>query len=862
GSKNIVVDKLELVADLRHEDFEDSHGKKENDHSTPSKSICSLETAFCEDRSLTDLACKEVPDLEMAAQSLVALKDAQSKENQLIHPKVQNFSKSVIAQYPGNYSLVQGMRPSEDDGYGYDSGHDSGSTSSFEFHMGNRAFRRSVLISFSKSVPSKWDDAEKWLVNHSCAHDHVKKKSKHPADSSQAIPTHSSRKVITTNQLGHQTSITKDAPQNASVILADHMTVGGSLYQDEGETKKIDSEVQFTQATSNATFANSKDSLDCHPSEDVFSQNPHDQKEEDNETFFKSSLQSLKPIVDSALVSNKHVSMRDMGTEMTPIASQDPSRTGTPIRATTPIIQSPFPSQPSTPLRVAPASLLMEAAESELGHGEKVRTIFSGKDLQIKSREIMVPGTQLGKINIADWASKEEEESDASKSLKTIDLEEAKRHIWEVRAAAWQEAEEAKYMARYKQEEAKIQSWENHQKAKAESEMMDIEVKVERMKSHAHEKLLYKLAALQQHAEQKRATARARQDGQAAKIRQRAGYAQNGLLDEAVRLSNTMPVRDAVSWNAFIVGCSQNGLLERGMEIFKQMQLAELFMYRKDPKTIAETISNGFVDVAREWWDANPHQTEILDGDLKDFKEKLNNGDPSDKTNFNRLEKWGMWFDNYSFEVEYIKGDDNSLADFASRELNQFKQINIAQFRKEKANIQIKGEDSKSIPVGEGKTLQISKVATEKERQRKFSSTSIAPNFSQPTFHAMGTGLHWSHQSKFKPSHKWILTATDYFTKWTEAVALKEANESSIRDFYEGIVTRFGVPATIISNNVLEFIGSKITRWAVNNVTYLRTSSNYCPQGNGQVESTNKKLVKIIREPDTQSSNHPYGLIG
>ncbi|KAH9320715.1 hypothetical protein KI387_015354, partial [Taxus chinensis] len=52
-------------------------------------------------------------------------------------------------------------------------------------------------------------------------------------------------------------------------------------------------------------------------------------------------------------------------------------------------------------------------------------------------------------------------------------------------------------------------------------------------------------------------------------------YAQNGLLDEALCLSNTMPERDVVSWDAFIVGCSQNGLLERAMEIFKQMQLAE-----------------------------------------------------------------------------------------------------------------------------------------------------------------------------------------------------------------------------------------------------------------------------------------------
>ncbi|KAH9306613.1 hypothetical protein KI387_011017, partial [Taxus chinensis] len=38
------------------------------------------------------------------------------------------------------------------------------------------------------------------------------------------------------------------------------------------------------------------------------------------------------------------------------------------------------------------------------------------------------------------------------------------------------------------------------------------------------------------------------------------------------------------------------------------------------------------------------------------------------------------------------------------------------QFRKEKANIQVKREDSEPIPVGEGKTLQIGKVATEQEK--------------------------------------------------------------------------------------------------------------------------------------------------
>ncbi|KAH9327877.1 hypothetical protein KI387_044369, partial [Taxus chinensis] len=37
--------------------------------------------------------------------------------------------------------------------------------------------------------------------------------------------------------------------------------------------------------------------------------------------------------------------------------------------------------------------------------------------------------------------------------------------------------------------------------------------------------------------------------------------------------------------------------------------------------------------------------------------------------------------------------------------------------------------------------------------------------------------------------HKWVLTATDYFTRWIEVVALKESTEAIILDFREGIVT-------------------------------------------------------------------------
>ncbi|KAH9304454.1 hypothetical protein KI387_008858, partial [Taxus chinensis] len=68
----------------------------------------------------------------------------------------------------------------------------------------------------------------------------------------------------------------------------------------------------------------------------------------------------------------------------------------------------------------------------------------------------------------------------------------------------------------------------------------------------------------------------------------------------------------------------------------------------------------------------------------------------------------------------------------------------------------------------------------------------------------------------------------------------------------------FGVPATIISDNALAFLGDKITDWAVKHGIYLSASSNYYPQGNGLAESTNKNLLRIIRRTlkDNQRAWH------
>lgn len=139
--------------------------------------------------------------------------------------------------------------------------------------------------------------------------------------------------------------------------------------------------------------------------------------------------------------------MRDMGTEMTPITSQEPSRTATPVGATP--LRSPTSSIPSTPRRGEPAPTPTEhpvdnAFQHSTGSGKKE---MSEQELKLKTRrEIVALGVQLGKMNIAAWASKDEK----STSIETNAADEIEQIASAKRAVAWEEAEKAKHTARLK----------------------------------------------------------------------------------------------------------------------------------------------------------------------------------------------------------------------------------------------------------------------------------------------------------------------------------------------------------------------------------------------------------------------------
>ena len=93
-----------------------------------------------------------------------------------------------------------------------------------------------------------------------------------------------------------------------------------------------------------------------------------------------------------------------------------------------------------------------------------------------------------------------------------------------------------------------------------------------------------------------------------------------------------------------------------------------------------------------------------------------------------------------------------------------------------------------------------------------------------------------------------ILIGTNYFTKWAEAVPLKHSTDDQVISFLENkIFSRFSRPLEIITDNGPAFISAKLTQFLAKLGVKHFTSSTYYPQGNGQAESTNKNMVRIMK---------------
>ena len=95
---------------------------------------------------------------------------------------------------------------------------------------------------------------------------------------------------------------------------------------------------------------------------------------------------------------------------------------------------------------------------------------------------------------------------------------------------------------------------------------------------------------------------------------------------------------------------------------------------------------------------------------------------------------------------------------------------------------------------------------------------------------------------------KYLVVAIEYFTKWIEAKPVAQITTHKIQHFvWKNIVCRFGVPRRLVSNNGTQFASQQLGKLCTEVGIKQVFASVEHPQTNGQVESTNRVLLRGLK---------------
>ena len=116
--------------------------------------------------------------------------------------------------------------------------------------------------------------------------------------------------------------------------------------------------------------------------------------------------------------------------------------------------------------------------------------------------------------------------------------------------------------------------------------------------------------------------------------------------------------------------------------------------------------------------------------------------------------------------------------------------------------------------------------------------------------------MHWmldvvEQLPRAQPRLRFLLVATDYFTKWIEIVQLQShwATDYQVPLAEHNVSLR--TPHTIISDNGMNFLSKQVASFCAKYKITHQISMPYYPQGNGQVEISNCTILD--RQPMQKS---------
>ena len=96
---------------------------------------------------------------------------------------------------------------------------------------------------------------------------------------------------------------------------------------------------------------------------------------------------------------------------------------------------------------------------------------------------------------------------------------------------------------------------------------------------------------------------------------------------------------------------------------------------------------------------------------------------------------------------------------------------------------------------------------------------------------------------------RYLFVYIDYFTKWVETKPLANIRDVDIKRFiWKNIVTRFGVPYMLISDNGLQFDSKAFRKYCSDLGIKNKYSTLAYPQGNGKAKAVNKVIVNGLKK--------------
>ena len=97
--------------------------------------------------------------------------------------------------------------------------------------------------------------------------------------------------------------------------------------------------------------------------------------------------------------------------------------------------------------------------------------------------------------------------------------------------------------------------------------------------------------------------------------------------------------------------------------------------------------------------------------------------------------------------------------------------------------------------------------------------------------------------------HRFVLTIIDYFSRWAEAIPLKEVKTSDVIKFIKyHVIYRCGVPRQIVHDNGPLFVNQALQKFCNKFRIQSVSSMTYYSAANGLAEAFNKTIGKLLKK--------------